>query len=76
MNDLLGSDISQSQWDAARTDREQLAASLASMPSEPFLAIQSNLDYWTQLIDDNLALAPGFGAGTAPASWREPAAMI
>jgi gas vesicle protein len=76
VNDLLGSGISQSQWDAARTDREQLAARLGSMPAEPFLAIQSNLDYWTQLIDDILALASRFGAGTVPASWREPAAMI
>jgi hypothetical protein len=76
VNDLLGSDISQSQWDAARTEREQLAASLAAMPPEPFLAVQSNLDYWTQLIDDILSLAARFGAGTAPASWRQPAAMI
>ena len=76
VNDLLGSGISQSQWDAARAEREQLAASLGSMPAEPFLAVQSNLDYWTQLIADVLSLAARFGGGTVPASWREPAAMI
>jgi hypothetical protein len=76
VKDLLGSGISQSQWDGARAEREQLAASLGSMPAEPFLAVQSNLDYWTQLIADILLLAAQFGAGTAPASWRQPAAMI
>jgi hypothetical protein len=76
LNDLLGSGISQNQWDAARAEREQLAATLSSMPAEPFLAVQSNLDYWTQLIADILALAARFGAGNVPDSWREPAAMI
>ena len=76
LNDLLGSGISQNQWDAARTERETLAASLAAMPAEPFLVSQANLGYWTQLIADILALAEKFGAGNVPASWREPAAMI
>ena len=76
LNDRLGSGISQNQWDAARTEREQLAGVLAAMPTEPFVASQSNLDYWTQLIDGVLALAERFGAGTVPASWRDPAAMI
>ncbi len=76
VNDLLGSGISQNQWDVARPEREQLASSLAAMPAEPFLAVQANLDYWTQLIGDILALAARFGAGSVPASWREPAAMI
>lgn len=48
-------------WDTAEPQRLALASRLRAMPTEPFEPTVANKDYWTQAIDEAIALALSLG---------------